>query len=113
MNYRLIPSKYFQKEAKRFAKKFPSLRTDLEDFKVHLLDNPRSGTPLGNDAYKHRLAIRSKTRGKSGGMRILTYLTIDLMIDDMTNVYLLAIYDKSETQTLTKKEITRMIGDLK
>lgn len=113
MNYKLIPSAYFEKEVKRFAKKFPSLKSDLDEFRKMLLKEPRSGTPLGGGAFKHRLAVKSKSKGKRGGMRVITYLTIDLMLDDMTNLYLLAIYDKSETQTLTKEELRRLIGDLR
>ncbi|MBI5474053.1 MAG: type II toxin-antitoxin system RelE/ParE family toxin [Ignavibacteriae bacterium] len=113
MNYRLIPTDFFEKETKRLSKKFHSLKSDLVKFSEQLLVNPRSGSPLGGGAFKHRIAVRSKGRGKSGGMRVITYLTLDVFVDELTNIYLLAIYDKSETQTLSRDELRRLIGELK
>lgn len=69
--------------------------------------NPVQGTPLGNDFYKIRLAIRSKNAGKSGGARVITCVKI---IKEM--VYLAAIYDKAEASTIsdeTLKLIAKMI----
>ncbi len=37
------------------------------------VDNPTSGTSLGHNLYKIRLAIASKGKGKSGGARVITF----------------------------------------
>ncbi|MDX1919215.1 MAG: hypothetical protein SFU25_00605 [Candidatus Caenarcaniphilales bacterium] len=35
---------------------------------------PNLGTFLGNNCYKIRLSIKSKSKGKSGGARVITHL---------------------------------------
>lgn len=54
------------------TKKYRSLKSELENLGKELSENPTSGTPLGNDVYKVRLAISSKGKGKSGGARVIT-----------------------------------------
>jgi hypothetical protein len=65
-----------------------------------LASNPRQGISLGNECYKIRLAIASKGKGKSGGARIITNIVISYGI-----VYLLTIYDKSEKENVSDKEL--------
>jgi hypothetical protein len=62
------------------------------------------GTPIGKNCYKIRIAISSKGKGKSGGARIITHY----VITDKT-VYLLSIFDKSERENLTDKEIKELL----
>ncbi len=111
MNYRIIATKNFEKEVKRLVKKFPSLKSDLEILEKRLCENPFIGDPIGKKAYKIRLAVKSKGKGKRGGMRIITYIELDLLIIDLTNVYLLTIYDKSESETITNAELRRLIDE--
>src|SRR5260221_12249277 len=99
MKYRILLTHNFEKDAKQFTKKFPSLKNELADLNRQLLINPNVGTPIGRNAFKIRLALRSKGKGKSGGMRVVTYIEIDFFIGDLTNIFLLSIYDKSETAT--------------
>ena len=42
-------------------------------------------------------------------MRVITYLELDFIITDLTNIFLLSIYDKSEAATISKEEIRRLI----
>ncbi|MCI0450737.1 MAG: addiction module toxin RelE [Chlorobi bacterium] len=109
MNYRIIATKNFEKQTKRLSKKFPSLKKDLQKFEKDLLANPQMGFSLGKNTYKIRIAVKSKGKGKSGGFRIITYLEIDLFIDELTNIYLLTIYDKSETENITNWELKKLI----
>lgn len=90
----------FDKQAKKLAKKYPSLKHDLAELLESLADKPDQGTALGNNFYKIRLAIASKAKGKSGGARVITYVKIAV-----TTVYLTAIYDKSEKSTISDKEL--------
>ncbi len=90
----------FEKEARKLSKKYPSLKTDLAALIENLEINPQQGTPLGNNFYKIRLAITSKGKGKSGGARIITFVKII-----KNKVYLSAIYDKSEKDTISNKEL--------
>lgn len=108
MNYKIIPTEKFKKEAKRLAKKYPSIKEDLAELNEQLLRDPKSGTALGNDTYKIRLAIKSKGKGKSGGARIITYV-----VTKEKEVYLLTIYDKSEWESIDDKALKRIIEDLR
>jgi len=90
----------FDRELKRLAKKYPSLKNEYEVLVENLEKNPEIGTPLGDNLYKIRLAIASKGKGKSGGARVITYLKTE-----EGNVYLLSIYDKGERTSISDKEI--------
>jgi mRNA-degrading endonuclease RelE of RelBE toxin-antitoxin system len=77
MNYSIVPIDKFKKEAKRLIKKFPSLKSELAVVNKNLSKDPTTGTSLGNDTYKIRVAIKSKGKGKSGGARVITYLVTE------------------------------------
>lgn len=91
-------------DIKRLAKKHQSLKSDFGQLLTSLEHTPVQGEPLGKDCYKVRLAIRSKRKGKSGGGRIITCIKIVA-----EKVYILAIYDKSEADTINDKEIERLL----
>ena len=107
MSYKVIPTDKFKKEAKRLIKKYPSLKAELSNLNILLSSQPSAGTPLGNDTYKIRIAIRSKGKGKSGGARIITYL-----VTENKEVYLLTIYDKAEFDTIDDKTLKKIIDKL-
>ncbi len=107
MSYNIIPTHRFEKELKRLAKKFPSLKHEFSHLVSELSKTPDTGTFIGNNCYKIRLAIRSKGKGKSGGARVITYLYLQT-----ETVYLLAIYDKSEKSDLRPNELKEMINSL-
>ena len=100
MSYKVETTPPFEKQAKKLAKKYPSLKNDLLKLVESLETNPTQGTPLGNNFYKIRLAIKSKAHGKSGGTRVITFVKIINQI-----VYLASIYDKSEQATISDKEL--------
>jgi len=107
VNFSVYPSPTFKRQAKRLAKKHRSLEKDLFAFSDEVSENPRKGTSLGNNVYKVRLKVASKASGKSGGMRIITYVQVR-----EESVYLLAIYDKSELSTLTDKQIRELVKEI-
>lgn len=74
MSYNVSSIPLFDKQAKRLAKKYPSLKKDLAELLESLADNPEKGIALGNSFYKIRLAIASKGKGKTGGARVITYV---------------------------------------
>lgn len=99
----------FDRRAKRLAKKYRSLKTDLQQLITTLRQAPTHGTELGEGVYKIRLAIASKGNGKSGGGRVITY-TVKVAEPDNYEVTLLTIYDKSEISNVTDaytKELIR------
>jgi hypothetical protein len=72
-----------------------------------LKSDPQMGTPIGRHCFKIRLAIASKGKGKSGGARIITnFLFVD------SAVFLLAIYDKSEKNNITDKELQERLQNI-
>ena len=76
----------------------------MNQFLDELEKDPIQGTELGKNCYKIRLKISSKNRGKSGGGRIITNIIIS-----QETVYLLAIYDKGEKETLSDKELKELL----
>jgi mRNA-degrading endonuclease RelE of RelBE toxin-antitoxin system len=106
MSYKIELTDNFKKEAKKLIKKYASLRKEIAELGKELAENPTTGTPLGNDVYKIRLAIASKNKGKSGGARVISFVKI---IDE--TVFLLSIYSKGEVDSLTDKEIKELIKD--
>ncbi len=71
MSYNIQTTPPFEKQAKKLAKKYPSLKIDLLRLIESLELNPVQGTSLGNNFYKIRLAITSKAKGKSGAQELL------------------------------------------
>lgn len=104
MNYSVKTIPKFEKNLKKLAKKYPSLKTEYIQLIKSLKENPEQGTDLGKNCYKIRLAIASKGKGKSGGARVIT----NIVIAD-TTVYLLTIYDKSDKDSLTNKELKELL----
>ncbi|RZL12742.1 MAG: hypothetical protein EOO89_19025 [Pedobacter sp.] len=104
MSYNILATRRFEKEIKRLSKKFPSLRNEFFALIELLNSNPETGTSLGNNCYKIRMSIASKGKGKSGGARVLTYLYLEA-----NTIYLLSIYDKSEKESISDKEIMEII----
>lgn len=100
----------FDRRAKRLAKKYKSLKSDLQQLVTTLRRVPTYGVDLGGGVYKVRLAIASKGSGKSGGGRVITY-TVKVAEPDRYEVTLLTIYDKSEISSVTDaytKELVRL-----
>jgi hypothetical protein len=114
MNCKIITTPNFRKAAKSLSKKFPSLSKDLDTLESKLLLNPEMGTSLGGNVFKIRVSIKSKGKGKSGGARVVTFVELDLEVEieeEITNIFLLTIYDKSETDSISSKEIKKMIDN--
>lgn len=105
MSYEIIATPRFRRDFKKLAKKYPSIKSELSDLISILEEDPEQGTPLGNHSFKIRLAIASKGKGKSGGARIITHIIIE-----NAHVFLLTIYDKSEKENISDKELQDLIG---
>ena len=104
MSFSVKTISVFDRQAKRLAKKFPSLKKELQTLIDELKEDPTQGTPIGDDCQKVRLAMASKCKGKSGGARVIVHV----VFKDGT-AYLLSIYDKSELENLTDIEILELI----
>ncbi|MCA0396571.1 MAG: type II toxin-antitoxin system RelE/ParE family toxin [Bacteroidetes bacterium] len=107
MSYNVLATAFFERELKALAKKHRSLKKDLAALVEQLEQQPTTGTDLGNNCYKIRLAITSKGKGKSGGARIITHVQVT-----NTTVYLLAIYDKSDLDNISDNTINERLKKL-
>ena len=103
MNYEILSTEYFDRQAKQLSKKYHSFTDDLESLKKELKKNPTMGDEISGTIRKVRMAIASKNKGKRAGARVITY---GLLIDvENTKIYLLTIYDKSNQESISKEEI--------
>lgn len=103
---RIEPSPRFIKDAKTLAKKYKKLPDDLEFLQKTLLENPLSGTPLGNNIFKIRIPNSSIPTGKSGGFRVITYYLSEEIL------FLLTIYSKSDRESISSSEIDSIVENL-
>lgn len=104
MSFNIVVTDGFKKHAKSIAKKHRSLKSDLKKLIISIKDDPGQGEPLGKDCYKIRMAISSKGKGKSGGSRVITCFKIVNQ-----TVYLLTIYDKSNKESISDKELDDLL----
>lgn len=98
------PTERFKREFKHLVRKFPSLQNEFRKLVEDLHENPALGTSIGMGCYKIRLPIASKSVGKRGGARVITYVRLL-----KEHIDLLTIYDKNEVSDIPDKEILRII----
>jgi mRNA-degrading endonuclease RelE of RelBE toxin-antitoxin system len=107
MKYNVLSIPPFDRQLKRLAKKYYSLKAEYAALVEELGENPERGIPMGNNCYKIRLSIASKGRGKSGGARVITHIYIE-----NETVFLLAIYDKSEQTDISDRELRELLLEI-
>jgi len=120
MNSEIIATVNFEREAKKLKKKYPSLKEELRTLFAQLRENPTKGDRLKENTYKVRLGVKSKGRGKSGGLRVITHvLEVELAVEKeelpteaLTRIFLLSIYSKSENPTISDKKLRGLIENL-
>ena len=105
---RMLPE--FEHKAKAMAKKYKSFVKDYKDFIESLKTNPIQGKSLGGGVYKIRISITSKSKGKSGGARILTY-NVKRVDPDKIFVILMSIYDKSEMESVSDSYLKSILKE--
>ena len=98
----------FERQFKRFRKKYHSLVDDYRCFLEKIKENPFQGVSLGNGIRKVRFGVSSKGGSKSGGMRVITFFFFFLN-DDIYELTLLYIYDKSEMGNVSDKYIQYLL----
>jgi mRNA-degrading endonuclease RelE of RelBE toxin-antitoxin system len=108
MKFEIIVTDSFQKQAKPLLKKYVSLRKEIAAIVEAIAENPYQGSPIGNNCYKIRIKIKSKGKGKSGGARIIYLVKVINRL-----VFFVSIYDKSEKENLSDKELQNLINWIK
>ena len=76
MSYDILSIPPFDKQLKRLARKYPSLKSDFSALLDSLQTEPEQGIAIGKSCYKVRLAIKSKGKGKSSRARIITNVVV-------------------------------------
>ncbi len=106
----VIPTPQFKREAKPLLKKYLSLSSELRELEQQLKENAHLGDKITENTYKIRIAVKSKGKGKRGGLRVISYIILKIVAnDEIENIYLLAIYDKSEFENISDKLIAERI----
>jgi mRNA-degrading endonuclease RelE of RelBE toxin-antitoxin system len=104
MSFNVKSISVFERQARRLIKKYPSLKKEVQELILELNSDPQKGISIGHNCFKIRLAIASMGKGKSGGSRVITHIVFK-----NDTVFLLSIYDKSEIENLSDKEILELI----
>lgn len=83
------------------------MKADFVAFLSELEVNPTMGDEIFPGCRKARIAIRSKSRGKSGGGRVIFYFEVE---DD--RITLLFIYDKAEMENIQTAYIEQILRNI-
>jgi mRNA-degrading endonuclease RelE of RelBE toxin-antitoxin system len=94
----------FSKALKKLQKRFKNIETDCDTFLQGIQTVEHLGIHLGNGVYKVRMANSDKKSGKSAGYRLISYLKL---LDG--TLYLMYIYDKSDLDSVSEKQIDELI----
>lgn len=105
MSYKVKTLTVFERQAKKLIRKYASLKKEIFEVVQQLKENPKLGTPIGKSCFKVRLAVASKGKGKSGGIRILTYF-----LSAHKTIYLISIYDKSEQDNFIDQQLDELLN---
>lgn len=108
MNVRVFTHPEFERQFKRYAKKYRSMVVDFKLFLEGIKEKPFQGVSLGNGVRKVRLGIASKSSGKRGGMRVITF-SLNKVDDENVEITLLYIYDKSEMANVSDQFIAYLL----
>ncbi len=115
MKIKVLTSDDFRKKAKPLLKKYASLKKELAELRNQLELNPELGISLGEGLYKIKVGVKSKGKGKSGGVRVITYLISKIQIfenEEFKVIHFATIYDKSEYDTITDKGQKSIIKEI-
>jgi mRNA-degrading endonuclease RelE of RelBE toxin-antitoxin system len=107
MSYNVVTTPNFDKELKRLARKYLSLKEEVNNLMEELKTNPLQGVDMGNSVRKIRLAVKSKGKGKRGGARVMTYLEIN-----KENITLFSIYSKGKQDYISEQKIDELVDEI-
>lgn len=97
----------FKRNLRTLAKKYRSIRQDIEPVIKQLENSELPGNQISGVGYKvFKLRVKNSdvTKGKSGGYRIIYYCRT------ITGIVLLTIYTKSKQADITADDIRKIIS---
>ena len=101
----------FEKELKQILKTYPEFNQNIQALSESLKKNPEQGDHLGSGVYKVRVDIDGKPAGDRYGARV-----IHAIFSVVNEVFLMRVYDKSDTKDLSPAEVKQLrdlVGDLR
>lgn len=108
MDYTVSPAPSFQRQVKGILKKYPLIRSDLENYLKKLKNClPGDRIPGHPNLVKDRLALKPYNIGKKGGLRLISYNVADTLY-----VFPLLIYSKSDMPNPPNKMIVEAVREL-
>ena len=110
MNWTIDFTKEFSRGAKILKKRYRSFLHDLESFKESIKENPFQGVELVPGIRKIRMEIKAKSKGKSGGARVITLTYYISQVEG--KVQFLIIYDKSDADTVDVNVVKEQVEEL-
>jgi len=108
MSYEVMAVEYFKRRLKKLSKKYRRIGDDYKSLIETLEYNPTEGDAIpgfGNKIYKIRMSSTNMKRGKSGGFRVIYYLSNHI-------VYLLTVYAKAKKEEIKVKDIKAALREL-
>ena len=110
MSFSVVLSHSFKRSIKRLAKRYPRAKDDLRTALKALTDVPTLGVLIPGGSGTRKLRVRSTdlARGKSGGFRLI--YTVDY---EAERLYPLLVYAKTQQADIARRELQRLLHDLK
>ena len=108
MSYEVMAVEYFKRRLKKLSKKYRRIEENYNALIEILENNPMKGDAIpgfGNKIYKIRMRSSNMKRGKSGGFRVIYYLSNHI-------VFLLTIYAKAKREEISIKDIKEALSEL-
>lgn len=96
---------FFDRQAKKLAKRFKHLKSDLAFFLEEFALYQQKAVKIKPGVFKVRVSNSDKQRGKSGGYRIYYFLAAE------ERTVFLAIYDKSDLENLDEAVIDGILSE--
>jgi len=104
MDFNVIPLDSFKQNFKTLQKKYRNIKNDFKKLTKELENNSQAGIALGHNCYKLRVENSSIPTGKSGGFRTIYYF-----IGEHNSVYLIAIYSKTQKESISESELLALL----
>lgn len=89
-------------ETSIYTQEIIKLLTDEEyqDLQKFLVEHPKSGDIIPKSKGLRKLRWKLRNKGKRGGIRNINYY-----YEEQHSIYMIYVYDKSETEDLTSKQL--------
>lgn len=99
MKRKIIPLPDFDRDVENLIKRRKLIREDYDEFKRALTKNPEMGAIITGTGGVRKTRLKSASKGKRGGFRVLYYDD-----EDREELFLMVIYPKNEKDDISPEE---------